>query len=123
MFRKQALAAGRPFLSAVKGSRTDQLLERLKEKEVQEGLKDADYILFTIGGNDLMKVVRQNFAHLTLTPPSVRESPTAAITISRLGETDVFSTPAFHSVQAESRQTRAIMTVINRMFKNDAPSF
>ncbi|PAV33838.1 hypothetical protein CJD29_20640, partial [Bacillus licheniformis] len=53
---------------AVKGSRTDQLLERLKDKEVQEGLKDADYILFTIGGNDLMKVVRQNFAHLTLTP-------------------------------------------------------
>ncbi|OMI26672.1 hypothetical protein BTA31_13780 [Bacillus haynesii] len=58
---------------AVKGSRTDQLLERLKEKEVQEGLKDADYILFTIGGNDLMKVVRQNFAHLTLTPFRVEQ--------------------------------------------------
>ncbi|MFN2745688.1 MULTISPECIES: SGNH/GDSL hydrolase family protein [Bacillus] len=53
---------------AVKGSRTDQLLKKLQDKEVQEGLKDADYILFTIGGNDLMKVVRQNFAHLTLKP-------------------------------------------------------
>ncbi|MFT0800563.1 SGNH/GDSL hydrolase family protein [Bacillus swezeyi] len=53
---------------AVKGYRTDQLLKKLQDQEVQQGLKDADYILFTIGGNDLMKVVRQNFAHLTLKP-------------------------------------------------------
>ncbi|WP_046129601.1 SGNH/GDSL hydrolase family protein [Bacillus sp. TH008] len=53
---------------AVKGYRTDQLKKKLEERQVQEGLRDADYILLTIGGNDLMKVVRQNFAHLTLQP-------------------------------------------------------
>ncbi|MCY8403777.1 SGNH/GDSL hydrolase family protein [Bacillus sonorensis] len=53
---------------AVKGYRTDDLLKKLEEKKVQDGLKDADYIFLTIGGNDLMKVVRQHFSHLTLQP-------------------------------------------------------
>ncbi|MGE6629701.1 SGNH/GDSL hydrolase family protein [Bacillus sp. NPDC077027] len=53
---------------AIKGSRTVDLLKRLKEKNVQDGLKNADYIFFTIGGNDLMHVVRQNVLNLTFAP-------------------------------------------------------
>ncbi|BBP90158.1 hypothetical protein BsIDN1_37760 [Bacillus safensis] len=54
---------------AIKGSRTVDLLKRLKKKKkVQDGLKDADYIFFTIGGNDLMHVVRQNVLNLTFAP-------------------------------------------------------
>ncbi|MDA7025702.1 SGNH/GDSL hydrolase family protein [Bacillus sp. CLL-7-23] len=53
---------------AVEGYRTEHLLNKLQDQETQEGLKKADYILFTIGGNDLMKVVRENIADLTIKP-------------------------------------------------------
>ncbi|RSD28758.1 SGNH/GDSL hydrolase family protein [Mesobacillus subterraneus] len=39
----------------VKGYRSNQLLEQLKQGEVQRKIKDADYILITIGGNDLFQ--------------------------------------------------------------------
>ncbi|KIL17257.1 hypothetical protein C2W58_02935 [Bacillus pumilus] len=60
---------------ASKGSRTVDLLKRLKEKKVQDGLKDADYIFFTIGGNDLMHVVRQNVLNLTFAPFQKEQGP------------------------------------------------
>lgn len=60
---------------AIKGSRTVDLLKRLKEKKVQDGLKDADYIFFTIGGNDLMHVVRQNVLNLTFAPFQKEQGP------------------------------------------------
>lgn len=41
------------------GDRSDQILKRLKKsEEMQEDLKEADVIVLTVGGNDLMKVVR-----------------------------------------------------------------
>lgn len=49
-----------------KGNRTDQLLERLKNPELKEAIKTADTVIVTIGGNDVMKVVRENLTHLTI---------------------------------------------------------
>ncbi|CAG9621983.1 SGNH/GDSL hydrolase family protein [Sutcliffiella rhizosphaerae] len=51
----------------VRGNRTNHLLKRLEDPEVQEALKNADVIFITVGGNDLMKVVRENFLDLTFT--------------------------------------------------------
>jgi lysophospholipase L1-like esterase len=39
----------------VKGYRSNQLLEQLKQGEIQRKIKGADYILITIGGNDLFQ--------------------------------------------------------------------
>ncbi|MBT2681971.1 GDSL family lipase [Bacillus sp. ISL-35] len=39
----------------VKGYRSNQLLEQLKEGEIRRKVQDADYILITIGGNDLFQ--------------------------------------------------------------------
>lgn len=50
----------------VRGNRTDQFLERLKHKNVQSSIKEADLIILTVGGNDLMKVVKENFSNLKL---------------------------------------------------------
>lgn len=48
----------------VRGNRTNHLLKRLKQPEVQESLQSADVIFMTVGGNDLMKVIRENFLDL-----------------------------------------------------------
>lgn len=48
----------------IKGNKTSDLLNRLKQKEIQNGIKDADMVILTIGGNDIMKVVRENISHL-----------------------------------------------------------
>ncbi|MCD7033468.1 SGNH/GDSL hydrolase family protein [Metabacillus sp. GX 13764] len=53
---------------AVMGYRTDDLQKRLKRQEVINALKGADIIMLTIGGNDLMKVVKDNFLNLTFEP-------------------------------------------------------
>ncbi|UII54503.1 SGNH/GDSL hydrolase family protein [Cytobacillus spongiae] len=50
----------------VKGNRTTQLLERLQKKEVKTDIQEADLVIMTIGGNDVMKVVRENFSSLEL---------------------------------------------------------
>lgn len=50
----------------VKGHKTTDLLNRLDNEEVQEGLKAADIIIITIGGNDIMKIVKDNLFDLTL---------------------------------------------------------
>lgn len=39
----------------VKGYRSNQLLEQIKQTEIQRQIKAADYILITIGGNDLFQ--------------------------------------------------------------------
>ncbi|WP_096154383.1 SGNH/GDSL hydrolase family protein [Bacillus sp. FJAT-45066] len=49
----------------VRGNRTDHLQRRLNSDEVKQSLTEADVIFITIGGNDLMKVVRENFLSLT----------------------------------------------------------
>ncbi|MCA1039942.1 SGNH/GDSL hydrolase family protein [Bacillus infantis] len=50
----------------VKGNRTDQLLKKLRSSEVRSAISDADLVIITIGGNDVMKVVRQNFSNLNV---------------------------------------------------------
>ncbi|WP_428912238.1 SGNH/GDSL hydrolase family protein [Niallia sp. Krafla_26] len=51
-----------------KGNRTDQLLKRLDQKEIASTIKKADIVLITIGANDIMKVVKDNFLNLTMEP-------------------------------------------------------
>ncbi|MFJ7636908.1 SGNH/GDSL hydrolase family protein [Peribacillus sp. NPDC097206] len=50
----------------VRGNRTDQLLKRLDKSRVQEDIEQADSIVVTIGGNDIMRVFKQNFSNLEL---------------------------------------------------------
>lgn len=47
-----------------RGNRTDQLLDRLESEEITNSLQGADLILITIGANDVMKVVKNNFTNL-----------------------------------------------------------
>ncbi|WP_062514952.1 SGNH/GDSL hydrolase family protein [Halobacillus sp. KGW1] len=48
-----------------RGNRTDQLIRRLEEQEeISTALEEADLILITIGANDVMKVVKDNFTNL-----------------------------------------------------------
>jgi lysophospholipase L1-like esterase len=50
----------------VKGNRTSQLLNRLQKDEIQDKLSTADLVILTIGGNDIMKVVKDNISNLQL---------------------------------------------------------
>jgi len=52
----------------IKGHKTTNLQQRLKEEEVVQALKEADIIIMTIGGNDIMNVVRQNIFSLDFEP-------------------------------------------------------
>lgn len=51
-----------------KGNRSDQLLKRLENEETASAIKDADIVLITIGGNDIMKVLKSNFMNVTMEP-------------------------------------------------------
>ena len=50
----------------IRGNRTTDLLARLNEPAIKEDLETADAIIITIGGNDIMKVVKDQFTNLTL---------------------------------------------------------
>ncbi|MFP5107639.1 SGNH/GDSL hydrolase family protein [Neobacillus sp. C211] len=50
----------------VKGNRTTQLLKRLKTPEMKAVIQKADLVILTIGGNDIMKVVKDNIENLQL---------------------------------------------------------
>lgn len=50
----------------VSGHRTTQLIKRMEKDEVRSSIKEADMILITIGGNDVMSVVKENFSNLTI---------------------------------------------------------
>lgn len=50
----------------VSGNKTSQLLKRLDKDEVKEAIGETDMVIITIGGNDIMKVVRENFTTLDL---------------------------------------------------------
>ncbi|MBP2100312.1 SGNH/GDSL hydrolase family protein [Enterococcus rivorum] len=48
------------------GDRSDQILKRIKKnEEIQKSLQSADIITLTVGGNDLMKVVKGDIFKLT----------------------------------------------------------
>jgi lysophospholipase L1-like esterase len=49
-----------------RGNRTDQLLKRLDNKDISSSIKQADVVLITIGANDIMKIVKNNFTDLKL---------------------------------------------------------
>lgn len=51
-----------------RGNRTDQLLKRLEKPEIAASLANADVIIITIGANDIMKVVKDNFSNLQYEP-------------------------------------------------------
>lgn len=53
---------------AKRGRRSDQLIEQFSKKDIQREVEKADVILLTIGGNDVMKVVRANLFNLQLEP-------------------------------------------------------
>lgn len=47
------------------GDRSDQIEKRVEtSKNIQDSLKDADVITMTVGGNDLMQVMQNNFMAL-----------------------------------------------------------
>lgn len=49
----------------VSGNTSKQILKRMKEnKELKQGLKEADLLTLTVGGNDLRKVIVNNLAKL-----------------------------------------------------------
>ncbi|MGV3465535.1 MAG: SGNH/GDSL hydrolase family protein [Heyndrickxia sp.] len=48
----------------VRGDRTDQLLKKLKQSKVKSDIKNSDIVIITIGGNDVMKVFKDNFTDL-----------------------------------------------------------
>lgn len=50
----------------VKGNRTTHLLKRLQSEEMKEVLPNADLLILTIGGNDIMKIVKDNISNLQL---------------------------------------------------------
>ncbi|MGX7196649.1 SGNH/GDSL hydrolase family protein [Enterococcus olivae] len=51
----------------VAGERSDQILKRLEEgNEIQNNMQKADIITLTVGGNDLMKVIRSNLFGLSV---------------------------------------------------------
>jgi lysophospholipase L1-like esterase len=50
----------------VKGNRTTQLLKRLKTSEMKVALQKSDLVILTIGGNDIMKVMKDNIENLQI---------------------------------------------------------
>lgn len=50
----------------IKGDTTDDLLEVLKKENVQKSIKNADIIFMTIGGNDVVNVLKRNFLNLNV---------------------------------------------------------
>ncbi|ULT55322.1 SGNH/GDSL hydrolase family protein [Neobacillus drentensis] len=48
----------------VKGNRTTQLLKRLKSLEMKPILRQSNLVILTIGGNDIMKIVKDNISDL-----------------------------------------------------------
>jgi len=48
----------------VKGNRTTQLLKRLQSLEMKPILRQSNLVILTIGGNDIMKIVKDNISDL-----------------------------------------------------------
>lgn len=49
-----------------KGNRTEQLSNRLNSPEISSAIQNADMVAITIGGNDIMSVVKDNIFRLEL---------------------------------------------------------
>ena len=53
---------------AKRGRRSDQLAKQLEDPEIQKSIQEADLIFLTIGGNDIMKVLKANLFKLKTNP-------------------------------------------------------
>ncbi|MBE1554734.1 SGNH/GDSL hydrolase family protein [Sporosarcina limicola] len=53
---------------AKRGRRSDQLIDQLGKTDIQSSVRKADVIFLTIGGNDIMKVVKANLFNLKTEP-------------------------------------------------------
>ncbi|SFA97150.1 Lysophospholipase L1 [Lentibacillus halodurans] len=49
-----------------RGNRSDQLLERLNKQEIEQSIEQSNIVLITIGANDIMQVVKENFTSLQI---------------------------------------------------------
>lgn len=49
-----------------RGHRTDQLLTRLEDQDVIKSIAESDIVFITIGANDIMQVVKENFMELKI---------------------------------------------------------
>ncbi|MDF0725716.1 SGNH/GDSL hydrolase family protein [Cytobacillus sp. S13-E01] len=49
----------------IKGNRTSHLIKRLETNDVRSSISTANIVIITVGGNDVMKVVRDNFLSLS----------------------------------------------------------
>ncbi len=47
------------------GDTSVQIYDKIQDGEIQAAIKSADFITLTVGGNDVMKVIRDNAAHLS----------------------------------------------------------
>lgn len=50
----------------VRGNRTSDLLNRLQDDKMMQDIEKADAVVITIGGNDIMKVVKEKFTNLRM---------------------------------------------------------
>lgn len=50
----------------ISGNRSTQILDRLRKEDVKEKISQANMVLITVGGNDIMKIVRENFMNLQM---------------------------------------------------------
>lgn len=50
----------------VKGNRSSQILQRLDKPVVKEAIHESDMVIITMGGNDIMKVVKENLTNLQI---------------------------------------------------------
>ncbi|GGM33170.1 hypothetical protein GCM10011351_19020 [Paraliobacillus quinghaiensis] len=57
-----------------RGNRSDQLLKRLEDEEIRESIEEADMVLLTIGANDIMNVVKNNFMNLNEEPFAIERT-------------------------------------------------
>ena len=57
----------------VKGNRTDQLLKRLQSPQIKYHIEEADAVIITIGGNDIMQVIKDNLLGLKVDKFSLAE--------------------------------------------------
>lgn len=49
---------------AIRGRRSDQLLDQIQSEKIDDELKKSDFIVMTIGGNDIMRIVKKDLFSL-----------------------------------------------------------
>lgn len=63
---EKAVSDARFLNLGVRGYRTSQVLSKLQTEDVLKSVAHADVVILTMGGNDIMKVVKENFSELRL---------------------------------------------------------